>query len=201
MNLLSYNQIKEHYYLETPPCGLGRIGIYTRRQKHINKYGFSLLSKELVSELANIMQNKKIVEVGSGSGFLSKQLELKEIDITSIDIGNRDVDGPKIYHRTYQADAVEKIKELDYDGILMVWPEYGDPFAFNIVKQMPASSMLIYCGESNGGCTGDDSFFDLLEKEFSLKLEETKALQKYNLSFPMIHDTWEVYQKKLDNVP
>lgn len=75
-------------------------------------------------------------------------------------------------------------------ALFLCWPPYDKDFAYNVLKAYQGNT-LIYVGEGEGGCTGDDNFFKLLEKEW-----EEVAYDDGFTSWSGIHDQLIIYRRK-----
>ena len=73
--------------------------------------------------------------------------------------------------------------------LFMCWPLYDDPMGNDILNRYKGDT-FIYIGESWGGCTGDNDFFETLDREW-LEVEEVSIPQHYG-----INDYMTVYKRK-----
>jgi hypothetical protein len=64
-----------------------------------------------------------------------------------------------------QMGSVEKLADHPDRVLLLCWPPYNSTFAHDALQAYPGDT-LIFIGEGPGGCTGDDSFFELLAAEW-----------------------------------
>lgn len=166
------------------------------RNEYNKKYGFFLISEDFLSTSSLLLKNKRVLEVGAGSGFLSYCLQKNGIDITAIDlkVKNNNYGFEKNYTNIIQANASDYLSKYNhYDTIIMSWPNYQTSFAHDVLSKMKSGQRLIYIGEGYGGCTANDDFFDLLSSKVNIDAEQTKLLQKNSYSWPCIHDNIEVY--------
>ncbi len=166
------------------------------RSEYTKKFGFFLISEDFISVTSELLQNNKVLEVGAGSGFLSYCLQKNGVDITPIDlkIDNNNYGFEQTYTEIIQINAVDYIKKNNnYDTIIMSWPNYQNPFAYNVLKQMKKGQQLIYIGEGYGGCTADDKFFKLLQDRAFINNDLTSKLKQNSYSWPCIHDEVESY--------
>src|SRR5690606_10880102 len=69
----SKNYSADHFYL------------FQLRSEFIKEFGFLLLSENLLNTLSSQLKGKKVLEVGAGTGFLSKKLIEQEINIVAVD--------------------------------------------------------------------------------------------------------------------
>ncbi len=52
--------------------------------------------------------------------------------------------------------------------LLLCWPPYDDPMARDALSAY-GGDLVVYVGEPRGGCSGDDAFFDLLDRDWTLE--------------------------------
>jgi len=64
-------------------------------------------------------------------------------------------------------DSVKACKNSDDNCLMMIWPLYDDPMAYNGLINFNGNK-LIYIGEWKNGCTANDEFFDLLNKQWKI---------------------------------
>ena len=168
------------------------------RDNYLTKYSHAIITNELVDSLVNICKGKKVVELGSGSGYLSHLLELKGMDITTIDTADWYTD--KVIRKP---DIVDSYREMDfssYDVVIMSWPNYQSNAAAQVVKKLNDSQIFIYCGEGRSGCCGDDDLHETLAEDWQY-LEEDYGLNANSLSFSRIRDYWRAYIKNKKLAP
>lgn len=172
------------------------------RDQYVARIGFVLYSTEVLLELSKLLRHKKVIEVGAGTGYLSKQLKKRHVQIKPVDRGNWYHNQRFIephYCHIYGAEAARYVKKNRHDAVVMSWPDYDKPFAFHVTKAMRKGSMLIFQGEGNGGCTGDEQFFDYLETNFEINEEKTQLLNEHHVQYDGIHDNWYVFKKTKNN--
>lgn len=171
--------------------------IQTLRDSYVKDFGFFLVTEDFLDVSKNFLSNKHVLEVGAGTGFLSNCLHNNGINITSIDLEttNNKYGFQKMHHNIIEGDAVKYLKKnlKSYSTVLMSWPNYSNDFAYNILKVMEPNQSLIYIGESFGGCTANDKFFNLLEKKAKINVTATENYQANHVSWPCIHDKVYVY--------
>lgn len=174
-----------------------------QREAFIVSYGYCLVTQEVLSALASLLRKKQVLEVGCGSGWLAQQLADRKIDITAADKANYSVpaeagDGfpiAKVYRLDYQGDAVGLLPG-QFDVVLMSWPDYESSFAAEVGRAMKPGQLLVFEGEGEGGCTGDDAFFELLSSSFEEQVAQSRRLNAGHVQFPGIHDLWSVWVKR-----
>lgn len=161
------------------------------REAYLSKYSHAIITNELVESLVKICEGKKVVELGSGSGYLSHLLELKGIDIKTVDTADWYTD--RVIRKP---DIVGSYREMDfsgYDVVIMSWPNYQSNAAAQVLKGLE-DQIFIYCGEGRNGCTGDADLHDTLNEHWE-HLKEDHGLTANSLVFSRIHDYWRAYVK------
>lgn len=164
--------------------------------------GFHVFNKEVLEILSEFLKNKKVLEIGSGTGYLCYHLRQNQIDIIGTDCQKSEYflggDNTKPFNKTHteilMVNGIELISK-DYDVVLMCWPDYDESTAYDAAFQMEIGQTLIYQGEGHGGCTADDTFHDFLYKNFEVDEELTDKMYKNHIKWFGIHDDWNVYKK------
>ena len=192
------------YYLDV--LGSGDILEDARRGRDIMKpfmlrrdftraYGFAILTQETREELVHFLGTKKVLDAGSGTGYISKALHDAGVDVTAADNDHGSYGFETHHKRDVNADATSLLPG-DFEAVLLVWPCYSKPFGHEVISAMRAGQILVFQGEGHGGCTADDAFFEELESERWSPLSElSDKLNEGHIQFPGIHDTWSVYQR------
>jgi len=169
---------------------------YSQRHTCIELFSFAILTEEVVDKLKKY---SPILEVGSGTGYLTYELKRAGIDIIATDPEPYSCvsHGPKkIWTHIERVDAneaIEKYIKKDKNLTLAsIWPSLNGEWITNATKLFLelGGTRLIYGGEGPGGCTASDNFFELLEDRFE-EIEYIKILQ-----WQGIHDYIGVYQVK-----
>jgi hypothetical protein len=163
------------------------------RDYYIQHIGFSIITKELVDELAGELSGKRVIEIGCGLNWLGywMGMEHPEIDYTTLDDNSWSRWSTKPY-RPVDITADYATADLSgYDVILISWPDYQRDGICRVIEKMKPGQQLIYCGEGQGGCTGSDEMFELLEHDFV-----RAHTFEYSMSFFGMHDYWCSYTKQ-----
>ena len=199
----------------TPPPGapkvefehLTRMSSISQRYEYVKNHGYTLCTAEQMKAMAIAMAGSKVVELGSGTGTLGNLLRQEGVDITLTDIGE---EGTSVYEfvTPIQMDIYAKMEVIDlspYDIVLLTWPPYEDPCCEQVLKNMRVGSILFYCGEGQGGCTGTDAFHDMLYngikgfkgivQRFNFLEELSDELNENHVRWYGMHDHWSVYRK------
>jgi len=163
--------------------GLGRFTWTTRPEKswHVPTL-----------ELLQLMKRySPILSVFSGLALTERGAVGQGADVICTDI--------KIApNRWCQGTPVMKVEKIRCDramrrypnrNVFMAWPPFGDPSARKCAEQIKTGRKLIYVGEDWYGCNADDSFFDLMGREF--REIETLRIPR----FSGINDSVVVYER------
>ncbi len=141
------------------------------------------------------LRHSPLLEVGAGTGYWASLIAHAGGDIRATDDPNKRYKHfgarPVEYYKITKISELQMIElvKLGRRTVLMCWPNYATPFAFNIARAIQPNKRLIYIGESDGGCTGDDKFHHLLHAEFEQE-SELRLPQ-----WPGIHDYLYVYRR------
>lgn len=176
---------------------VGFVGIWDSfeyRERYCAKYGYVLLSKELIDALVGYLHDKKVLSVMSGSGYLERHLKDNGVDIIATDDYSWCNRCPEYFNDAKEngvenMDAVEAVKKYgDWaDVILLCWP-YMDRGAYDVLMEMRnhPNTIMLYEGEDIGGNTADGYFFS--EADFIYSDPETEKINKVLPRWCGIHD-------------
>jgi hypothetical protein len=179
--------------------------LHFRREAFLRDFGFALITAEVIDALTAHLAGKRVLEAGSGTGWLADQLAQRGIEIEAADWADYRHPRPDADSHGYPMRTVYRLDHyLDattllpgrYDAILLVWPNLDSPFAANVARAMTSGQMLIYCGEGRGGCTADDDFFDILASDFAVDEGASIAVNAGHWRFPGMRDKWWVGRKR-----
>lgn len=170
------------------------------RNQYIADYGFCLFTAEVLAALKRYLVGKKVLEAGSGSGWLADWLANNGVDIQAADRADYRVVRDsypmrKVYRLDHHGDVVDLLPG-EFDVVILVWPNYNTDFGAKVIKAMKPGQVLIFEGEGPGGCTADDAFFDLFDSEFTERSLQSKVLNLHHKMFDGIHDQWSVLVKR-----
>jgi 2-polyprenyl-3-methyl-5-hydroxy-6-metoxy-1,4-benzoquinol methylase len=177
--------------------------LYYQRPRYIREFGFCLFSSECIDVLTSFCNGKRVLEAGSGTGWLAKQLALQGISITAADLAdyslppdeNRGYPMQTMYRQDYHGDALPLLPGI-FDVVLLVWPNHNTPFAEQVARMIKSGQLLILVSEGKGGRIATDSFFEILSANFVLLEEKTRLLNQHHRTFPGLYDRWQVLRKK-----
>lgn len=133
---------------------LQKLTYKTANSIEINKLcGYTMLSKDWLDDLANWIDNKKVLEIGAGTGAFALQLLKRNIDIVPIDNRSWDrfnwKDEINQWTDVLNEDYFEVYeKYLDRDIIILSYPVQGN-YSYELLKlirEKNPSSLIIYIG-------------------------------------------------------
>ena len=177
--------------------------LYHQRKRYNREFGFCLFTAECIFSLAALCKGKKVLEAGSGSGWLADQLARQGIAITAADW--TDYRQPRDKKRGYPMRSVYRLDHHgnavallpgSFDMVLLVWPNLDTPFGEQVAHAMRSGQVMILEGEEKGGNTATEEFFDVLSADFERLDAETQTLNEHHRTFPGLHDRWQVLRKK-----
>jgi hypothetical protein len=159
---------------------------YTHREILVQKYAWAVPNDEAIEAIKAL--NTAIVEIGAGSGYWARVLKEAGIEVKAFDHFKGEYTFTDNWFEVEQG-STEKAVEHSDKALMLCWPNYNDPFAYNTLKEFKGNT-FIYIGESGGGCTGDDQFHHLLN---------TKWNHKESINLPQwfgIHDYLSIWIRR-----
>jgi hypothetical protein len=170
----------------------GIIEMIRARHDLCRQYSFAIPTPQAIKAIANL---SPLVELGAGTGYWTMLLQQAGAKIQAYDKApgaGHPRNNYKFSH-TY-AEVLpgnESVLEKLDPGInlFLCWPNYNSDFAYNSLKKFRGTKFA-YIGEDLGGCTGNDKFFNQLEKGWNI--QHSIALPQW----PGIHDRLTIYTKK-----
>ena len=92
-----------------------------------------------------------------------------------------------------QEDGLDTAMEShDNDTMVISWAPYASPLAFRMVQAFKGHTIIVI-GESEGGCTANDAFFEELETNWT---PVPLASQTLIYSWPCVHDEVTAYTRR-----
>ena len=163
------------------------------RQEMVRRYAWAVPNDQAIQA---IVERSPIIEIGAGRGYWAK-LVAQEAggDILAFDINPPNKEGRNYYHSeigmflpvTY--GGVSKVRTYPDRTRLLCWPPYHREMGHKALKHH-TGNCIIYIGEGDGGCTGDDGFHAHLTTHF----EEVCVIDIPQ--WPCIHDHMWIYERK-----
>lgn len=167
---------------------------YGDRRPLVRIYGFAIPNQAAIDTIAKY---GPVVEMGAGTGYWAWLLRRAGVDVLAYD--KYPVEGgANSYFKTETHTTVlegdeDQLTELalygDKRSLLLCWPPYDNNMAAKTLSLFEGS-VFVYVGESCGGCTADDAFFQQLEADW-FEVERVDIPQ-----WEGIHDYLWVYRRK-----
>lgn len=155
-------------------------------------YSWSICSPGDITWLKEILAGRGVVEAGAGGGYWAWQMEQAGISIAAYE-PNEPGPGNGYARRTWTTilpgDHSVPGRHPDR-ALFLCWPSYADGWAAQALACY-TGDLLIYAGEGEGGCTADDSFFELLDAGWE-EISDSPA----HISYWGIHDYLTAYRRK-----
>ena len=164
----------------------GGIAEFQVRENFVGEFGFAILTAHMIDVLKRF---SPIIEVGSGKGYWASELKGAGVDVVATDPGiHKRPAWKKPFTDIVPMNGEAAVAQYPGRTLLMVWPDYNLDWPVRTLKAY-AGGRVIYVGEGHGGCTADDAFHELLDKEWELQLS-VKTPQ-----FSCIHDRTEIWRR------
>lgn len=198
--------------------GKAEIDCPVDRFSFVRKYGFAIPGREALNRIAHYAcGGTGVVEVGAGMGYwlyeslkiapqrgwvatdASPPVEGKALPRIPIGISHNKFDftvadaNPygfeKLWAEVEKLSGIEAVQKYSDHTLLMIWPSFGEKWAFETLQSYSGKTLL-YIGEGSGGCCAEDDFWELIEKDWI----ETETIR-----IPFwwgIHDRMILYKRK-----
>lgn len=159
------------------------------RDKLVRKYAWAIPTPEALKAIAKY---PSIIEIGAGTGYWAYLLKKMGVDVICYDTSIGDKPPEYAWHLIENGDERSIGDHVDR-ALFLCWPNYDSPMAANCLK-IYKGDIVIYIGEGSGGCTGDDEFHDMLEKEWT-EIENIKILKWFG-----IYDHLCIFRRKEEKI-
>jgi hypothetical protein len=147
-----------------------RVNAYKMRDVLAIKYAWAIPDETVIRKIAD---SGPLVEIGAGTGYWAKLLSEAGADIVAYDIALQP--GFDDFAQTNTGSHFNVLpggaNNMSAHGdrtLFLCCPPYTSPMAQEslALHATAGGTRLVYVGESRGGCTADDAFFDLLDREY-----------------------------------
>jgi hypothetical protein len=164
--------------------------IFNERAELCLRYSWAIPNEESLEALVDL---SPLVEIGAGGGYWAALVAARGGYVyaydsaPSADLGNKYISET----RWFPVSMGGSEKAADHPGctLFLCWPPYEDPMATHALEHFRGEH-VVFIGESLGGCTADDAFFTLLEKEFSMTRRICIPTWQY------IHDQMTIWKRR-----
>lgn len=161
------------------------------RETLVRRYAWAIPSPGDIAWMAGVLDGRGLVEVGAGAGYWAWQARQAGIDTVAYEPhhpdDNKYVDGHE--WTTVLRDGNDAAKHHPDRALLLCWPSYSDPWAAHTLATY-TGDLLIYVGESDGGCCADDAFFEMLDAEW-----EEVGRSPHHVTWWAIHCGMRAYRR------
>lgn len=166
---------------------MGEYDDYQKRGRFVKEYAWALPSPDVIRAIVAFADGGTILEIGAGSGLWAHLLREAGAEIRATDVEPWDT----TYTFVAQLSATEALALYPDAHVLMLcWPPYADPLGA-LALAVFTGDRLVYIGEGEGGCTGDDTFHAMLSEFW--EVEEPSAMLP---QWPGLHDCLDLYRRK-----
>lgn len=165
---------REIYNLKSVNLSNERI----RKEKFVRQYGYAVVNELILGQIVKFCLNStnvadKILEVGSGLGFVAFMLQYWGLDVTATDVGltggyNIDFSKSWVPIQMLNYDTAIKTYGSNHNVLLLAWPPLEEDVACKSIELFPGSK-VIYIGECCGGSTANTKFFSVINDKFILR--------------------------------
>lgn len=120
-----------------------------------------------------------VVDPLAGSGWWAALLAHRGIAVTASDLHPPDNSGETAWHQGvdphHPVERLDAIEALRGDGpdprtLLLAWPTYNVPLGADVLDAY-RGERVIYMGEGDGGCCGDDRMFQVIHSRWDIVAE------------------------------
>jgi len=172
---------------------------FAMRDTFLARFAYAIPTPEVIDRIIAFADGP-IVEVGAGRGLWAHLIQLHggAIRPTDLHASGHAMLATNEYERlregatwttVEQGNALTVAATAEESILLFVWPSYAERWPTDALKAF-RGERVIYIGESDGGCTGDDAFHETLARDWTLA-EEITIPQWWG-----IHDALFLYSRK-----
>lgn len=172
----------------------GGVDVLANRDELCSRYSWTIPDPATVAFIAEHACGS-VVDPLAGSGYLLWLLQQAGVDVIGYD-ANPPASGGNNYHKAQvehlpiqRADACDSVTLHPDRTLLLSWPPYDSPIGAQVLNAY-AGDRVIYIGEGEGGCCGDDAMHHALAEQWT-EVAEHRPVQWYG-----IHDWVTVYDRK-----
>ena len=192
-----------------------------------SQWAWAIPDPQVIAFIVEWLAGRSVVELGAGSGYWAWLLAQSGIDVRAYDrapIGHEKswFTGPrahrsgghtsaeegtepaKEWHPVFQGDeSVLALPENTDRVLFLCWPTYSSTFAYDALKAYQGD-YVIYIGEGEGGCNGDDTFWMLVEGAEPWLAEDLPHIEQEweseafcpMIQWSGIHDNLTIYKRR-----
>lgn len=166
------------------------MGDYYRRDEFVRTHAWAVPSMQGIEAIKKLVGNDTVLEIASGTGLWARLMQDAGIKVIPTDSyeGYHFTKDVEKFTNVHIANHRKAIRDFGYkaNALMFCWPPYTDPMAAQALKMFKGNK-LIYIGEGDGGCTGDDRFHNFIRRRWE-EVDSVDIPQWYGL-----HDYMRLY--------
>ena len=153
-----------------PVTGASGFNEMLRRSMFTSTLAWAVPNLECLIAITEFVNGDNVLEVGCGSGLWAGLISATAVIITATDpFLTHGFDPNKTFVDVERIDAATAIaKYSNHEVLMLIWPPYNSPLAIDTLRSF-TGDRLIFIGESEGGCTADDAFYEELSENWDMK--------------------------------
>jgi len=160
---------------------------YAHRRQMVLIYAWAVPMPYVIHRIAEAFD--AVVEIGAGTGYWAWQLRQAGVAVYAYDEHPYANAQANHYWSEIARGGPECATQHPDAALLLCWPPYDNPMARDALRAYKGNH-LIYVGEPEGGCTGDDAFHRKLRYGWTLT-------QEYEIpQWDGIHDRVFFYERR-----
>jgi hypothetical protein len=125
---------------------------FGHRKELVEEYGWAIPNNDVLNYIANSFS--RITEIGAGEGYWAKLLSERGTTVEAFDPASE-----QTWYDVKRKPLSSVERYVEGNPVLMVWPPANNNIAREVLERCP--SHVLYVGETRGGCTATDAFFDV----------------------------------------
>lgn len=135
-----------------PLTALSACGIPFQRGRVTGFDMWAIVDMAWSKELADFIEDRKVLEIMAGRGWLAQALQRHGVDIIATDLVKPHGE-PRPFH-VIPMDARQATAEVSAEVLIVSWPPYRGEEIVEALDNWGTSKPIVYIGEGPGGCTG-----------------------------------------------
>lgn len=130
-----------------------------------------------------------IVEIGAGLGYWAALLRARGVDVVAFDDFSWNIGAGSPPWTKVEMGGTSAVRGHGHRALLLCWPPYSHSMARHALALYEGGT-VIYVGEGEEGCTGDEAFHEKLERHW--RVVRAVAIPQ----LPYVHDRLWVYRRR-----
>ena len=164
----------------------GSLELYSKREELVKQYSWAIPDQ---TSIDLISKYSPLVEMGAGGGYWASLIKQNGGEILCFDKATKNNQYSEKQWTEINKGLPKDLINYSARTLFLCWPPYEDEMAAQCLRFFEGR-YVIYIGESEGGCTANDHFFNMLRNHFNLIEEHQNPAWQY------IHDRIYIYERK-----